>query len=158
VQVRRASPARTMGTPPASGSLDQMSRIQVVARRGGECARKGTLENVGRTEVAPMSESIIGMATNPTNCCCFASPLWASVCETGFVSFLEVAQQVLFAQHFALQASWLRAFERMQDAAGSWSGRTAIARSTANRMAAFFRMQLTGSIRFALRRSGRSRG
>ena len=132
-----------VSTPPASGALDQIRRIQLAARGGGECARNGTLENAGGAEIATPSQSITEIAINPDTCC-FASAFWESGCETVLVSFLEVAQQLLFAQHFGLQASWLGAFERMQDAAGSSSGRTAIAKSTANRIPAFFRIQLNG--------------
>jgi hypothetical protein len=56
------------------------------------------------------------------------------------VFFLESAQQLLFAQQRGLQPSGLGAFERMQEAAGSWRGRTAIATTTANRIGAVFRM------------------
>ena len=130
-----------MGTPPASGSLDQMRRIQVAARGGGEWARNGAFGNTRGAEGATASGSITEIATNPKTSC-FSSPFWESSCETGLVSFLEVAQQVLFAQHFGLQAWWLGAFERMQDAAGSSSGRTAIVKSATNRIPAFFRIQL----------------
>jgi hypothetical protein len=64
----------------------------------------------------------------------------ASGCETGIVLFFEVAQQVLFAQQCGLQPSGLGAFERMHEAAGSWSGRTAIASTTANRIGAVLRI------------------
>jgi hypothetical protein len=64
----------------------------------------------------------------------------ASGGETGIVLFFEVAQQVLFAQHFGLQPSRLTAFERMQEAAGSWSGRTAIASTPAIKIGAVLRM------------------
>jgi hypothetical protein len=59
----------------------------------------------------------------------------ASGGETGIVLFVEVAQQVLFAQQCGLQPSGLGAFERMHEAAGSCSGRTSIASTTANRIA-----------------------
>lgn len=91
------------------------------------------------------------MATNP-RISCLAIPFWESGCETGLVSFLGVAQQVLFAQHSILHAFSLGAFERTHDAAGSGSGLTAIANITANRIAAFFRITLTGSTRVAIRR------
>lgn len=61
--------------------------------------------------------------------------------------FFETAQQVLFAQQFGLQPSGLGAFERMQEAAGSWSGRANIASTTAIRMAAVFRIEITSSTR-----------
>jgi hypothetical protein len=61
----------------------------------------------------------------------------ASGGETGIVLFFEVAQQLLFAQQCGLQPSGLDAFERMQEAAGSWSGRTTIVSTTANRIAVF---------------------
>jgi hypothetical protein len=56
------------------------------------------------------------------------------------VFLCETAQQVLFAQHPLLQASWLGAFERMQDAVGSRSGVTNIASTIVNRIAAVLRI------------------
>jgi hypothetical protein len=53
-----------------------------------------------------------------------------------------MAQQVLFAQQPILQAFWLGAFERMQDAAGKRSGVTAIASTTVIRIATLFRITL----------------
>jgi hypothetical protein len=86
------------------------------------------------------NESINGTETNAIACCWFASPLLASGGEFGIVLFFEVAQQVLFAQQFGLQPSGLTAFERMHEAAGSWSGRTAIASTTAIKIGAVLRM------------------
>jgi hypothetical protein len=54
--------------------------------------------------------------------------------------FSETTQQIMSAQHLLLQASWLGDFEKMQDAAGSWSGITNNASTTVNRIAAVFRM------------------
>jgi len=59
------------------------------------------------------------------------------------VFFFEAAQQLLFAQQFGLQPSGLGRFERMQEAAGSWSGRTSIARTMAIRIGAVLRMTQT---------------
>jgi hypothetical protein len=56
------------------------------------------------------------------------------------VFLCDTAQQVMFAQHPLLQASWLGAFERMQDAAGSRSGVTNIASTIMNRIAAVLRI------------------
>jgi hypothetical protein len=56
------------------------------------------------------------------------------------VFFLETAQQVLFAQQFGLHPSWLGAFERMQEAAGSCNGLTSMASTTANKMGAVLRI------------------
>ncbi|MEY2510963.1 MAG: hypothetical protein QOE26_1726 [Verrucomicrobiota bacterium] len=61
----------------------------------------------------------------------------ASGGAAGCVFFFETAQQLLFAQQFGLQPSGLTAFERMQEAAGSCSGRTSMATTTANRIAVF---------------------
>jgi hypothetical protein len=72
--------------------------------------------------------------------------------ETGVVLFFELAQQLLFAQQFGLQPSALGAFERMQEAAGSWSGRTTMASTTANRIVAVFRINQTVNTKAALRR------
>gem|GEM_PF-5370407 len=83
-----------------------------------------------------------GTETNPIACCWFASLLLASGGETGIVLFFEVAQQLLFAQQFGLQPSGLGAFDRMQEAAGSWRGRIAIANTTAIRIGAALRIAL----------------
>ena len=92
--------------------------MQVAARGGGEWARNGAFGNTRGAEGATASGSITEIATNPKTSC-FPSAFWESDCETGLVSFLEVAQHVLFAQQFILHAFSLGAFERMQDAAGS---------------------------------------
>ena len=114
--------------------------MQVAARGGGECARTAAPTQSGRGKTATTIESISGTETNPIICCGLISPLLERGCETGVVLFFETAQQVLFAQQSILHASWLGAFERMQDAAGSWSGRASIASTTAQRIAAVFRM------------------
>jgi hypothetical protein len=46
----------------------------------------------------------------------------------------------MFAQQLALQASWLGAFDRMHEAAGSRSGVINIASTTVNRIAAVLRI------------------
>jgi len=56
------------------------------------------------------------------------------------VFFCEVAQQVMFAQQLLLQASWLGAFDRMHEAAGSRNGVLNIASATVNRIAAVLRI------------------
>jgi hypothetical protein len=50
-----------------------MRRIQFAARGGGECARIGTLVQVGFAEAAAAIESITGTETNPIACGCFGS-------------------------------------------------------------------------------------
>jgi hypothetical protein len=142
-----------MGTPPASGSMDQMRRIQVAARGGGEWARDGALGDASEAEGATTTGATTEIATNPRTSC-FSSPFWERSCETGLVSFLEVAQQVLFAQHFGLHASWLGAFESMQDAAGSCNGLNDIAKSTANRISIRLRIRFMNSTGIARSRSG----
>lgn len=112
--------------------------MQVAARGGGECARTGRFTHAGGAEVTTAIESINGTETNPITGSWLTTPLFESGCETGIVFFFETAQQVLFAQQFGLQPSGLGAFERMQDAAGSCSGLTNIANTTANRIAAVF--------------------
>ena len=54
--------------------------------------------------------------------------------------FCEVAQQIMFAQQLLLQASWLGAFDRMHEAAGSRNGVLNIASATVNRIAAVLRI------------------
>jgi hypothetical protein len=46
----------------------------------------------------------------------------------------------MFAQHPGLQASWLGAFDKMQEAAGSRMGVTSIASTIVNRIAAVLRI------------------
>jgi len=46
----------------------------------------------------------------------------------------------MFAQHLFLQASRLGDFEKMHEAAGSWSGMTNKASKTVNRIVAVFRI------------------
>jgi hypothetical protein len=81
-------------------------------------------------------------ATNPISDCTPGSLVWTSGGATGSLLFFDSAQQVLFAQQFGLQPSALGAFERMQDAAGSWSGLTNSARTIANRIGAVRRMTM----------------
>jgi len=63
-----------------------------------------------------------------------------SGCDAGPVFFCETTQQAMFAQQLLLQASWLGAFERMHDAAGSRSGVINIASASARKIAAVFRI------------------
>ena len=87
-------------------------------------------------------ELVTGTKTIPMMTCCWCpSPGLASGGEIGVGLFFEVAQQLLFAQQSILHRCSLGAFERMQEAAGSWSGLTNIASTTANRMGAVLRMQ-----------------
>ena len=86
-------------------------------------------------------EWAIGTETNAMTCCWFPSPGLASGGATGVAPFLESAQQLLFAQQCGLQPCCSGAFERMQDAAESWSGLTSIASTTANRITPVFRMR-----------------
>jgi len=69
-----------------------------------------------------------------------AAPFCVSGGEAGPVFFPETAQQVMFAQHPLLQASWLGAFERMHEAAGSRSGVINIASTIVKRIAAVWRI------------------
>jgi len=46
----------------------------------------------------------------------------------------------MFAQQLLLQASWLGAFDRMHEAAGSRNGAIAIASATVNRIVAVLRI------------------
>lgn len=101
------------------------------------------LAHIGWGEAATAIESIRGTATNAIATCWFTSPLLASGGEKGWAFFLEVAQQLLFAQHFGLQPSGLGAFERMQEAAGKRSGAAAMANTIVNRItAALFCIEL----------------
>jgi len=115
-----------------------MRRIQVAARGGGECARRGTLTHRGGGEAATAIESISETETNAITC--LETVPWSSGCEAGALFFSETAQQIMFAQHLLLQACWLGDFEKMQDAAGSWSGITNNASTTVNRIAGVLRI------------------
>ncbi|MDP9100412.1 MAG: hypothetical protein M3N48_15685 [Verrucomicrobiota bacterium] len=112
--------------------------MQVAARGGGECARTGALAEMGSATHARTCVLITGTETNPITC--FETVPWSSGCDAGALFFSETAQQMMFAQHLLLQARWLEEFEKMQDAAGSWSGITNSAKKTANRIATVFRI------------------
>src|ERR1700682_1965490 len=58
LKSRYASPARTMGTPPALNALDQMRRMQISASGAGECAAKSSLETTNNSFAA--SREMIG--------------------------------------------------------------------------------------------------
>ena len=85
-------------------------------------------------------ELATGVETNPMSCCWFPSPGLTSGGATGVALFFENAQQLLFAQQCGLHPCGSGAFERIQEAAGSSSGLTSIASTTANRMAPVFRI------------------
>jgi len=120
--------------------MDQIRRMQVAARGGGEYARNGTLAQT----ISPLANGCTcqltaGVATSPRTCC-LATSLWSSGCDAGPLFFFETAQQVLFAQQLLLHASWLGAFDRMHDAAGSRNGMINIASATGSRIAALLRI------------------
>jgi hypothetical protein len=69
-----------------------------------------------------------------------AAPSCANGWDAGPVFFSDTAQQVMLAQQWLLQASWLGAFERMHDAAGTWSGAINIANTIVSRIAAVLRI------------------
>jgi len=85
-------------------------------------------------------EWAVGTETNAMTCCWFPSPGLASGGATGVAPFLERAQQLLFAQQCGLQPWVSGAFERMHDAAGSWSGVANNANTTAKKMGAVLRI------------------
>ena len=58
----------------------------------------------------------------------------------------------MFAQHLLLQTCGLDNFEKMQEAAGSWSGITNNASTTVNKIAAVFRITPMDSTTRAARR------
>jgi len=122
-----------------SASLDQMRRMQVAASGGGECARTGMVaQTIGATPNG-WSE-LLGVAATISSICCLAAPFCAKGCEAEPVFFSDSAQQVMLAQQLLLQASWLGPFERMHDAAGNCSDVANIANTTANKIAAVFRI------------------
>jgi hypothetical protein len=82
-----------------------MSRIQLAASGRGECARTGTWTRGVDAKAVSAIKSMIETGTNPINNCWLTSLLLTSGGEIGPVLFFETAQQVLFAQHFGLQAS-----------------------------------------------------
>src|ERR1700681_1598608 len=84
-----------------------------------------------------------GVATSPSTCC-LAAACCANGWEAGPVFLCETAQQVMFAQHPLLQASWLGAFDRMHDAAGSRNGVINSASASVSRIAVVLRIR--GSI------------
>ena len=116
-----------------------MSRMQVAARGGGECARTGIVaQTIGAT--ANGWSELLGVAATISSICCLAAPFCAKGCEAEPVFFSDTAQQVMLAQQCLLQASWLDAFERMHDTAGTWSGAINIAHPIVSRIAAALRI------------------
>ena len=128
-----------MGTPRVSASLDQMRRMQVAASGGGECARTGMVAQTIGATVNGWSK-LLGAAATTSSTCCLAAPFCANGCEAEPVFFSDTAQQVMFAQQLLLQASWLGPFERMHDTAGNCNDVVNIASTTANKIAAVFRI------------------
>ena len=112
--------------------------MQFAARGGGECARSGAVAPMRSGARARTCMPTTGTATNAI-ACLETSPRKSGF-EAGALFFSETAQQIMFAQHLLLQASWLGDFEKMQDAAGSWSGITNIANTTVNKIIAVFRI------------------
>ena len=131
---------RKMGTPPASGSLDQIRRMQLAARGGGEWARTVKFVRTDRAANDKIFESIAGAAEFNSTSCCFRKVVCVCGCDTGPVFFFDTAQQVLFAQQLLLQASRLGAFDRMHAAAGRRSGVIDIASESVRKIAAVFRI------------------
>jgi hypothetical protein len=82
-----------------------MSRIQLVASGGGECARTEAVAHAVRAKALSLIESIIETDTKLISTCGPASLLLTSGGQIGPVLFFDTAQQVLFAQHFGLQPS-----------------------------------------------------
>lgn len=87
-----------MGTPPASGSLDQMRNVHSAASCGGECAKAVALtEEICRSidwQAGPdVTRAVANIALN-----CVPESPFANGCETGAVFFEDVEQQALFAQ------------------------------------------------------------
>jgi hypothetical protein len=131
---------RKIGTLRLSALPNQMSWMQFSASRGGECARIGTLaQPTGPTANGWRREPMGAVATSPINWC-LAGACCASGWDTGPVFSFETAQHVMFAQQSLLQASWLGAFDRMHDAAGSRSGVINTASKTVTRIADVFRI------------------
>src|ERR1700674_3817112 len=129
-----------MGTPPASGSLDQIRRLQLAARGGGEWARTVKFVRTGLAANDKIFESIAGADEfNPTSCC-FRKVVCVCDCDTGPVFFFDTAQQALLAQKLLLQASRPSAFDRMHDIAGTWTGAINIASTIVTRIAAVLRI------------------
>lgn len=107
-----------MGTPPASGSLDQMRRIQLSLKGGGECARLWLLEKTCDSianGITSATLAIAGMALT----FCLPRPDLTSGWAGGPVRRGDVSQQARSAQHPGLHDISLLAFVAIQVAAGN---------------------------------------
>jgi len=108
---------RQLGTPPASGSLDQMRRMQVTARVGGECELDSLLERnftsvASATNDAAVTAGIVAYV-------CWSEFDFDNGCEAGPVRSCDVAQQVLLWQQAISQAFGPGVFMTKHGTAGS---------------------------------------
>jgi len=114
-----------MGTPRASGSLDQMRRIQISASGGGECAVHCALETTCDA-VAISTDKATAPVGDTVAMFCWSELDFVSGWTGGPVRSCDVAQQALFAQHPGSHAFSLGVFVTMHGAAGN---RTVAAKS-----------------------------
>ena len=139
-----------MGTLRVSASLDQMRRMQVAERGGGECARTGMLAQIGSAvndrTCAPITEA----EANPITC--LETPLGKSDSEAGPAFLSESAQHSMSAQQLLLQAAWPGAIRPIHETAETCSGAIPIASIAVNRIATAFRISLMDSTKSAARR------
>src|SRR5213078_1727750 len=117
-----------MGTPPASGSLDQIRNVQRKTRLGGvEAVRPSTAESAecsaGRTESKQLVRLGVTIAMNSEA----ALSSLTSGCDDGQALFFSAsAQQALFGQLPCLQAWPIGGLDAGQADAGN---RTALTKS-----------------------------
>lgn len=109
-----------MGTPPASGSLDQMRRMQISARGGGECALSSVLGRKTSDPVASGTASVARAIAGMALTFCWSRLVFANGGVAGPVRSDDVSQQVLFAQHPRVHAFSLRVVDSIHVTAGNW--------------------------------------
>ena len=117
-----------MGTPPASGPVDQMRRTHVTARTGGACAKKSNpLLFVRPAGARSTTTNAVELAGARTTFASAPNELLARGGAEGAVFFAELLQQLLLAQHDILHAFALLVFDRMHVRAESETGAQTIA-------------------------------
>jgi hypothetical protein len=124
-----------MGTPPASGSLDQMRKVQRKMRFGGvEAARPSAAGPAGCSAGRTGCKQLVRCAvTTATSSEAVASSLTSGGNDGRTLFFSASAQQALFGQLPALQDWPIGGLDAGQADAGN---RTALAKSAATMKAA----------------------
>jgi len=107
-----------MGTPRVSGSSDQMRRMQVTARVGGECALDSMLNKKFASTMSAMNGATKAVGRIVPRVC-WSEVVFDNGWELGPVRWCDVAQHVLFAQQPISHAFSLGVFVTKHGVAGN---------------------------------------